>query len=90
MEFDINKDKIQIEKDGKIVDCDIYLTFDIEELSRSYIVYTDHSIGSNGAKNLYYGFIDMLNPDLGLQEVTEEKEINTIKHVLEENGVNFG
>ena len=89
MDFDINEEKIQIEKDGKIIDCDIYLTFDIEELSRSYIVYTDHSIGKKKKKNLYYGYIDLLNPDLGLQEVTEEKEINTIKHILEENGAQF-
>ena len=45
MEFDINDEKIQIEKNGKIVDCDVLFTFDSEDTMKSYIGYTDHSFG---------------------------------------------
>ena len=53
MEFDINDEKIQIEKNGKIVDCDVLFTFDSEDTMKSYIGYTDHSFGSNGRKNIF-------------------------------------
>ena len=32
MEFDINNEKIQIEKNGEIVDCDVLFTFDLYQL----------------------------------------------------------
>ena len=53
MDFDIDNEKIQIEKDGKMVDCDILFTFDSEDTMKAYIGYTDHSIAPNGRKNIY-------------------------------------
>ena len=45
MEFDINNEKIQIEKNGKTIDCDVLFTFDSEDTMKSYVGYTDHSFG---------------------------------------------
>ena len=53
MEFDINSETIQIEKNGKIIDCDVLFTFDSEDTMKNYIGYTDHSFGKNGRKNIF-------------------------------------
>ena len=53
MSLDLKNEKIKLEKNGKIVDCDILFTFDCEDTMKSYVGYTDHSIASNGRKNIY-------------------------------------
>ena len=62
MDFDIDKEKVQIEKDGKIIECDILFTFDSEDTMKSYIGYTDHSIAKNGRKNIYVSAVNALDP----------------------------
>ena len=52
MDYDFGNEKIQIEKDGKTVDCDILFTFDCEQTMKSYIGYTDNSIAENGRKSI--------------------------------------
>ena len=42
MDFDIENEKVQIEKDGKVIECDVLFTFDSEETMKCYIGYTDH------------------------------------------------
>lgn len=84
MSLDINKEKIQVERNGKVIECDILFTFDSEDTMKSYIGYTDHSVASNGRKNIY---VSAYNPLLGkdqLEDITDEKELEMVQDVLEQ------
>ena len=82
MEFDINDEKIQIEKNGKIVDCDVLFTFDSEDTMKSYIGYTDHSFGSNGRKNILVSAYNPLKAKIELEDNTDERELKMDSEVL--------
>ena len=83
-EFDLEKEKVNIEKDGKMVECDILFTFDCEDTMKSYIGYTDHSIAANGRKNIYVSSYNPLSPKPVLENITEERDLEMINDVLEE------
>ena len=82
MDFDIENEKIQLEKDGKMVECDVLFTFDCEDTLKSYVGYTDHSIAPNGRKNIYVSAYDPLKPTMELEDVTDERELEMINDVL--------
>lgn len=82
MEFDINDEKIQIEKNGKIVDCDVLFTFDSEDTMKSYIGYTDHSFGFNGRKNIFVSAYNPLKAKIELEDITDERELKMVSEVL--------
>ena len=82
MEFDINNEKLQIEKNGKIVDCDVLFTFDSEDTMKSYIGYTDHSFGSNGRKNIFVSAYNPLKAKIELEDITDERELKMVSEVL--------
>lgn len=82
MEFDLENEKIQLEKDGKMVDCDILFSFDSEDTMKSYVGYTDHSIASNGRKNIYVSSFDPFKPKLELENITDPLELQMVNEVL--------
>lgn len=82
MEFDLENEKIQIEKDGKVIDCDVLFTFDSEDTMKSYVGYTDHSFTANGRKNIYVSSFDPFKPKLALEDITDERELQMIGEVL--------
>jgi len=82
MELDMVDEKIQLEKDGKTVDCDVLFTFDSEDTMKSYVGYTDHSIASNGRKNVYVSAFQPFGSKLVLEDVTDELELQMISEVL--------
>lgn len=82
MGFDLENEKIQLEKDGKIVECDILFSFDSKETMKSYVGYTDHSIASNGRKNIYVSSFNPFQTKLELNDVTDERELQMIGEVL--------
>ena len=82
MEFDINNEKLQIEKNGKIVDCDILFTFDSEDTMKSYVGYTDHSFGSNGRKNIFVSAYNPLKAKIELEDITDDRELKMVTEVL--------
>lgn len=79
----INDEKIQIERDGKIIDCDILFTFESEDTMKAYIGFTDNSF-TNGRKNIFVQAISLLDPEAGLQDITDNRELLMIHDVLEE------
>lgn len=83
MSFDINNDKIQIEKNGKVIDCDILFTFNSKETKKNYIGYTDGELASNGRKNIYVSAFNPLNPKVELEDITDPKELKMVNDVLE-------
>ena len=84
MEFDIDNDKIQIEKNGETIDCDVLFTFDSEDTMKSYIGYTDHTFGSNGRKNIYVSAYNPLKAKIELEDITDERELKMVSEVLDQ------
>ena len=82
MEFDINNEKIQIEKNGKTIDCDVVFTFDSEDTMKSYVGYTDHSFGSNGRKNIFVSAYNPLKAKIEFEDITDERELKMVSEVL--------
>ena len=76
------KDKIQIEKDGKKVECDTLFTFDCEETMKSYVGYTDHTIGQNGRKNIYVSSYNPFGTKLELEDINDKRELEMVNDVL--------
>lgn len=73
-------EKIVIEKEGKLVECNVLFTFEVRENNRVYVGYTDEEF--DGRKNLYISYFD---PDKGhdtLNKVTTANEIELFKQVL--------
>ena len=84
MEFDLENEKIKLEKNGKIIDCDILFTFDCDDTNKSYVGYTDNSLAYNGRKNIFVSSYDPLDITAKLEDITDPKELEMINHVLEE------
>ena len=82
MGFDFENEKIQLEKDGKTVECDVLFTFESEDTMKSYVGYTDHSVSSNGRKNIYVSSFDPFGAKLELHDITDEKELKMVSEVL--------
>lgn len=76
--------KIIIAKDGKEVECDILFTFDNEELQRTYVGYTDHSIDQNNREVIYIAYYDMNAEKKELKEIQTQEELDMVHDVLEE------
>lgn len=74
------KEKIVIEKEGKLVECNILFTFEVRENNRVYVGYTDE--GFDGRKNLYISYFDPAKGHDTLNKVTTAKEIELFKQVL--------
>ena len=82
--IDLENEKVTIEKDGEITECDVLFTFDSEDTGKTYIGYTDHSIAANGRKNIYVSSYNPLESDGTLEDITDENELAMINDVLVE------
>ena len=80
--MDLKNEKIEMEKNGKKVFCDILFTFDSEETLKCYVGYTDHSIGKNGRKNIYVSCYNPLVLNGKLEDITDEDELRMVNEVL--------
>ncbi len=78
----MENEKITIEKHGKQVECDILFTFDSEDTGKVYIGYSDHSIASNGRKNIYVSSYDPILGIDSLGDITDDKELAMVRQVL--------
>lgn len=81
--FDTSENVIRLEKNGKVVECEVLFTFDCEDTMKSYVGYTDHSVESNGRKNIYVSAYDPLKEDGELENITDKRELEMIGEVLE-------
>ena len=84
MEFDIENEKVLLEKDGRTVECDVLFTFDCEDTLKSYVGYTDNDIASNGRKNIYVSSYNPLGSVVTLESITDKKELDMINDVLQQ------
>ncbi len=75
-------EKIVIQKNGIDVECEIVFTFDSPDTEKTYIGYTDHSIGKNGRKNIYVSSYDPVLGTGKLEDLTDEREIEMVQRVF--------
>jgi hypothetical protein len=73
-------EKIVIEKEGKLVECNVLFTFEVRENNRVYVGYTDEEF--DGRKNLYISYFDPAKGHDTLNKVTTANEIELFKQVL--------
>ena len=78
----MENEKIIIENHGKQVECDILFTFDSEDTGKVYVGYSDHSIASNGRKNIYVSSYDPIIGINSLEDITDERELAMVRQVL--------
>lgn len=84
-----NIGKITIIKDDKGVECDVIISFDCEELGKSYLAFTDYSFDDDGRQNIYFA---SYYPDVDyekleydkLEPVTSPQEIEMLRGILDE------
>lgn len=81
-EFDLENEKVTIERNGETIECDVLFTFNSEDTGKAYIGYTDHSIASNGRKNIYVSSFDPMKGIKELENITDQKELAMINDVL--------
>ena len=84
MVFDVENDKITIEKDGKEVNCDILFTFDCDDTNKSYVGYSDNTIGDDGRKTVYVSSYNPTNEEIVLEDIDDPDELSMIQDVLAE------
>ena len=83
-QFDIENEKVTIDKDGVITECDVLFSFDSDDTGKAYIGYTDHSIAANGRKNIYVSAYNPLDSDGTLEDITNPQELALVNEVLVE------
>ena len=81
---DYSNDKVQIQKDGKTIDCDVLFTFDCEETMKTYVGYTDHSVAANGRKNIYVSSYSPFAVEMKFEDVTDPREVKMVGEVLQQ------
>ena len=67
---------------GESVECEVVLTIDSDEFSKSYIVYTDHEQDDYGNIKTYASIYDPTGESLDLTPVTTNEEWDMIESVL--------
>ena len=82
MGFDIENEKIVMEKDNEVVEYDILFTFDCEENKKSYVGYSDNKLAANGRKTIYVSSYNPLSEEVELEDITDQKELDMIQDVL--------
>lgn len=77
------EDKLTIKDDnGNEKEYDVMFTFESEETNKIYVTYTDYSKDEEGNIKVYSLCYDKDDKNRKLQEVTTEKELNTIDEIL--------
>lgn len=85
----MKEDVIQIvDENGKEKVYNVLLTFDSDNTNKSYVVYTDYSLGDNGCINVYSSSYLYVNDKLELRDIDTEFELNYINNFLKEQQKN--
>ncbi|MBQ6539267.1 MAG: DUF1292 domain-containing protein [Bacilli bacterium] len=71
-----------IDPEGVEKTFDVLFTFDNEETKKSYIIYTDNTLDSNGNVEVYASIYDPKDPHSKLEEIKTDKEWKVIETIL--------
>lgn len=82
MRFDVDNEKIVIEKENEVVEYDILFTFDCEANKKSYVGYSDNKLAANGRKTIYVSSYNPLSKEVELEDINDPKELEMIQNVL--------
>ena len=82
MKYEIEEEKITINKDVVDKEYSLLFTFDSEDTLKTYIGYTDNEIAPNGRKNIYVSAISPFTSD-SLEDITDPKELDMVREFLE-------
>lgn len=72
-----------VNDEGKEITCNVLFTFDSEETGKSYIVYTDNSVDSEGNTQVFASIFDPTTKSTKLEPIETEKEWKVIETILE-------
>ena len=79
----MNKNQFTIMNDeGVEKTYDVLFTFDNDETKKSYVIYTDNTVDSNGNVEVYASIYDPKDPHSKLDEIKTEKEWKIIETIL--------
>lgn len=80
MRFTVVNDK------GKEIECEVLFTFESEETGKSYIVYTDDTLGEDGSTKVYASIFDpeSENEESKLIPIETNEEWTIIETILEQ------
>ena len=73
-----------VDENGKEKECEVLFTFESEETSKNYMVYTDHTQDEAGNTRVFASSFDPSDPNSKLLPIETEKEWNIIKTILAE------
>ena len=81
-DYDFKDTKIVMNKNGEEIECRVLFTYDSDETKKRYIAFTDDSIAPNGRKNIFVQAYNPFAPEIKLENITDEKELDMINEVL--------
>lgn len=84
MNSSLEQEKIQLLKNGKLINCDILFTFDCCENGKTYVGYTDHLIADNERKNIYISSFNPFDIEMKLEDISDERELRMVHEVLKQ------
>lgn len=67
---------------GEELVCNVLFTYDSEETKKSYIVFTDNTLDSNGKIKVYANTYDPTGEDVNLGQIETDKEWEVIEGLL--------
>lgn len=71
-----------IDKDGKEIEFEILFTFESDETSKNYMVYTDNTLDEEGNTKVYASVFNPNSEPLELLPVETEREWKVIETIL--------
>jgi len=73
-----------IDENGNEIECEVLFTFESDETNKSYIVYTDNTVDSEGNTKVYASIYDPQDEKLNLTPIETDKEWKIIETILNE------
>ncbi len=71
-----------LDKDGKEIEFEILFTFESDETSKNYMVYTDNTLDNDGNTKVYASVFNPSSDPLELLPVKTEREWKVIETIL--------
>ena len=75
-----------VNDEGKEIECEVLFTFDSDETKKSYIVYTDNTLDTDGNTKVYASIYDPedKSEQTKLLPIEDEKEWKIVETILDE------
>ena len=81
---DIKDQKLVVDINGKMTECDLLFTYDGENIDKPIVGYTDQSTNERGELNIFVSKYDPLYGSDKLEPVTDKEELELVNEVIEQ------